>query len=51
VFRRTNLPERLIAAVDDMLMAGGQALPEPAEDAVGPAFEDATPSGDPGYRG
>jgi CRISPR-associated protein Cas1 len=51
VFRRTNLLERLIPAIDDMLLAGGLPPPEPAEDAVGPAFEDAAPSGDPGHRG
>lgn len=51
VFRRSNLLERLIPAIDDMLLAGGLTPPEPPEDAVGPAFEDPEPSGDPGHRG
>jgi CRISPR-associated protein Cas1 len=51
VFRRSNLLERLIPAIDDMLLAGGLAPPEPPEDAVGPAFADPEPSGEPGHRG
>jgi CRISP-associated protein Cas1 len=51
VFRRTNLLERIIPAIDDVLTAGGLPAPEPAEDAQRAAFPDPEPSGDVGHRG
>jgi CRISPR-associated protein Cas1 len=49
-FRRSNILARLIPAIEETLEAGGLARPEPPADAVGPAFADPAPSGDPGMR-
>jgi len=49
-FRRTNLLERIIPMMEEVLAAGGVPPPSPPEDAQPPAFEE-TPSGDPGHRG
>lgn len=49
-FRRTNLLERIIPTIEDVLSAGGVAPPEPPADAQPAAFED-PPSGDAGHRG
>lgn len=51
VFRRTNLLARLIPSIEEMLSAGELPLPEPAPEAVGPAFGDLEASGDVGHRG
>lgn len=51
VFRQTKLLGRIIPTIEDVLAAGGLPVPEPPEDAVGPAFEDAAGIGDAGYRG
>jgi len=51
VFRRTNLLEQIIPAIDDVLTAGGLPPPEPPEDGQAPAFTDPEPSGDAGHRG
>ncbi len=51
VFRRTNLLERLIPTIEDVLSAGGLDLPEPPDDAQPPQYPDAPPSGDAGQRG
>lgn len=51
VFRRTNLLERIIPAIEEMLLAGGLAPPEAPPEAMPPAFDDAAPSGDVGHRG
>lgn len=51
IFRRTNLLERIIPAIEDMLLAGGVVPPEAPDDAQPPAFEDPEPSGDAGHRG
>lgn len=50
-FRRTNLLDRIIPTIEEVLMAGGLEPPEPQPDAVGPAFEEGEPSGDAGHRG
>jgi CRISPR-associated protein Cas1 len=50
-FRKTNLLARLIPGIEEMLSAGGLAPPEPAPEAVGPAFPDAEGLGDAGHRG
>ncbi len=50
VFRRTNLLERIIPAIEDVLTAGGLSLPAPPEEAQTPAFPDPEPSGDVGHR-
>jgi CRISPR-associated protein Cas1 len=50
-FRRTNLLARLIPSIEEMLSAGELPLPEPAPEAVGPAFADPEASGDVGHRG
>ena len=51
VFRKTNLLERLIPGIEEMLSAGGLPLPEAAPEAVGPAFSDQGGVGDVGHRG
>lgn len=50
-FRRTRLLDRMIPEIEEILGAGGLMRPEAPEDAVGPAFGDPAPSGDPGQRG
>ena len=50
-FRRTNLLERLIPGIDEMLLAGGLPMPEPAVEALGPAFSEPGGIGDVGHRG
>lgn len=49
-FRRTNLLERIIPTIEEVLLAGGLAPPEPPADAQPAAFDE-TPSGDEGHRG
>lgn len=49
-FRRTNILARIIPVIEEVLAAGEFAPPEPPGDAVGPAFPDPTPTGDPGMR-
>jgi CRISPR-associated protein Cas1 len=51
LFRRTNLLERLIPSIEEVLLAGGLPRPEPPPDAQPIAFEDEEPSGDAGHRG
>lgn len=51
VFRKTNLLERLIPGIEEMLSAGGLPLPDAAPEAVGPAFPDPEGVGDVGHRG
>ncbi len=51
VFRRTNLLERLIPVIDEMLAAGDLPIPVPAPEAAGPAFSEPEASGDVGHRG
>lgn len=49
-FRRANILQRLIPAIEDVLLAGDLPPPETPSDAVGPAFRDPAPTGDPGMR-
>lgn len=49
-FRRTNLLERIIPLIEEVLAAGGVPPPRPPDHAQLPAFEE-VPSGDPGHRG
>lgn len=51
VFRKTNLLERLIPSIEDMLSAGGIELPAPTPEAQPVAFDLAERSGDAGHRG
>lgn len=52
VFRKTNLLERLIPAIEDVLAGSGVPPPGlPQEEVQPPAFPDAEPSGDAGHRG
>jgi CRISPR-associated protein Cas1 len=50
-FRKSNILARLIPGIEDVLSAGGLPKPEAPADSVGPAFEDAVPSGEEGQRG
>lgn len=49
-FRKTNLLERLIPLIEDVLSAAGQSPPDPPEEAMPIAIPE-TPSGDVGHRG
>lgn len=49
VFRRTNLLERLIPSINDMLAASGLDMPEDAPEGQDPALPEET-LGDDGYR-
>jgi CRISPR-associated protein Cas1 len=51
VFRQTQLLERIIPGIEEMLSAGEIAPPDPSNDQVLPAFEDPKPLGDAGHRG
>jgi CRISPR-associated protein Cas1 len=50
-FRRTQILERLIPTIEDVLAAGGLAVPEAAPEAMPVAFEDTRKLGDDGHRG
>lgn len=50
-FRRTNLLERLIPLIEEVLAAGGLKKPEPAAESVPPAIPEAGGLGDAGHRG
>jgi CRISP-associated protein Cas1 len=51
LFRRTNLLERVIPTIEEVLLSGGVPRPETPVDAQPVAFEDPEPSGDAGHRG
>lgn len=51
IFRRSRLLEKIIPTIEDVLAAGGIALPAPAADQVLPAITDKEPLGDVGHRG
>lgn len=51
VFRETNLLERIIPGIEDMLSAGEITPPLPPEDAVLPAIPEPKGLGDAGHRG
>ncbi|MBS2027360.1 MAG: type I-E CRISPR-associated endonuclease Cas1 [Deltaproteobacteria bacterium] len=50
VFRQSKLLERLIPLIEEVLAAGGVALPEAAPEQVGPAIPNEEPTGDGGHR-
>jgi CRISPR-associated protein Cas1 len=50
-FRRTNLLARLVPAIDEILSAGGLAMPEAPAEAQPIAFEDPEGLSDAGHRG
>jgi CRISPR-associated protein Cas1 len=50
-FRRTNLLERIIPAIEEVLSAGGLETPQPPEDAQPPMLATGEGSGDAGHRG
>lgn len=50
-FRRSGLLGRIIPRIEEVLAAGELPMPEPAPEALGPAFEDAPQAGDAGHRG
>ncbi|WP_246047819.1 hypothetical protein [Hankyongella ginsenosidimutans] len=49
-FRRTNLLERLIPLIEEVLASTGRTPPEAPEEAMPVAIPE-TPSGDSGHRG
>ncbi len=49
-FRRTRLLKQIVPVIDEVLSAGELPRPEPAAEALGPAFEEVQ-SGDDGHRG
>jgi CRISP-associated protein Cas1 len=51
VFRKSNLLERLIPGIEEMLSAGGLPVPEDPPEAMPVAFEDPEGFGDVGHRG
>lgn len=51
VFRKTNLLEKLIPGIEEVLAAGGLEVPEPPPEAQPVAFEDKKSIGDAGHRG
>jgi CRISPR-associated protein Cas1 len=50
-FRRTNLLERIIPTIEEVLTAGGLEPPPPPEDAQPPALATGEGAGDVGHRG
>ena len=50
-FRTTGLLSKIIPGIEEVLKAGDLPVPEPASEAVGPAFEDDPGGGDDGHRG
>lgn len=50
VFRQSNLLERIIPGIEEMLSAGGIEPPDPPEDAVLPAIPNPANLGDAGHR-
>lgn len=51
VFRKSNLLERLVPGIEEMLLAGGLAVPEEPPEAMPIAFEDPKGLADAGHRG
>lgn len=51
IFRQTNLLEKLIPGIEEMLAAGEISPPAPPEDAVLPAIPEPKGLGDAGHRG
>ena len=50
IFRKTRLLEKIIPGIEDMLAAGGIALPEAAPEQVAPAIPETKGIGDAGHR-
>lgn len=50
IFRQTRLLERIIPDIEEILSAGGIALPTPATGTVGPALPNPVNIGDAGHR-
>ena len=50
-FRATGLLSKIIPGIEEVLRAGDLPVPEPAPEALGPAFEDEDGGGDDGHRG
>lgn len=50
LFRGKRTLKKIIPTIEEMLSAGGKSVPEPAEDAAGPAFPDGESIGDGGHR-
>lgn len=50
IFRKTRLLEKIIPGIEDMLAAGGIALPEGAPEQVAPAIPETKGIGDVGHR-
>lgn len=50
IFRKTRLLEKIIPGIEDMLAAGGIALPEAAPEQVAPAIPETRGIGDAGHR-
>ena len=50
-FRKTGLLSKIIPQIEEVLKAGELPRPEPAPEALGPAFEDETGGSDDGHRG
>lgn len=50
MFRRTGLLSSIIPRIEGVLAAGDKPKPDPAPEALEPAFEDPKPSGDEGHR-
>ena len=51
IFRKQHVLRDLIPTIEEVLSAGGLEPPEPAPEAVPPAFPDQPPQGDVGHRG
>ena len=50
-FRSTRLLSKIIPQIEDVLKAGELPMPEPAPEALGPAFKSETGDADDGHRG
>ncbi|MBB2169296.1 type I-E CRISPR-associated endonuclease Cas1 [Gluconacetobacter aggeris] len=50
-FRRTNILERLIPLIEEVLAAGGMDMPVASDEAMPVAFDDSKGLGDAGHRG
>ena len=50
-FRKSGLLSKIIPQIEEVLKAGELPRPEPAPEALGPAFEDETGGSDDGHRG
>jgi CRISPR-associated protein Cas1 len=50
VFRQSNLLEKIIPGIEDMLAAGEVSPPEVPDDAIGPAIPNTVSIGDAGHR-